>query len=134
MPEVAKERTNWRDSGLSDRHRQWGESSPILDLDFIVAEYDYYKAIALVEYKHEYAKKLKRNAPAYRVLIDLANRARIPAFSVRYTGDYSSWYVVPLNRLALKWVPKRVTMSEQKYVDLLYRMRGREPDPWEALQ
>ena len=127
MAEVRQERTGWRDQALSERHRKWGWDCPVVDLDFLVVEYDKGKAVAVVEYKHEKAEPQYASHPSYQAMIDLGNRAELPVMAVRYTGDFSQWCVVPLNGIAKKWLPKRTEMTEREWVTLLYNLRGYDP-------
>ena len=127
--DVRPERTGWRDEQISLRHRQWGFDVPALDLDFLLLEYDRGKACALVEYKHELAAPLRRGHPSISALADLATRATVPAFIVRYAMDFSWYYAIPLNDQAKALLPESRRMSEKEWMGLLYRMRGREsPD------
>ena len=123
------ERSGWRDAGISMRHRFWGYDCPAIDIDFILAEYDNGKAVALIEYKNEHAKPQKiEGRKQYAVLMDLCdrgNRGELPLFSVRYKDDYSRFLVVPINDGAKKIIPKRTVMKELEYVTFLYRIRGR---------
>jgi hypothetical protein len=129
VPEVRKEKTGWRDQGISERHRRWGWDCPALDLDFLVLEYDRGKAAALVEFKNEHSAPQFPTHPSYRALIDLGNRAGIPVFGVRYADDWSWWRVTPLNGLAKKHVPKQIRMPEKQWITLLYQIRGTEVPP-----
>lgn len=124
MREVRPERTGWRDEALSRRHRQWGWDCPAIDLDFLFLEYDKGKASAIVEYKNESAKPQYASHPTYQALIDLGNRAHLPVFVCRYNTDFSQWKVMPLNGLAKIYVPTRMAMTEQEWVQLLYKIRG----------
>lgn len=126
MPEVRAERTGWRDAALSERHRHWGWDCPAVDIDFLLVEYDHGKACALVEYKHERAAIQDARKPTYQALIDLGDRAGIPVLFCRYADDFSAWTVTPLNQVAMKFVPKRVTLDEAGWVKLLYRIRDNE--------
>jgi len=127
MPEVAKERTGWRDLGLSERHRMWGWNCPAVDLDFLFLEYDQGKASAIVEYKHEQAKwPADARHPTYQAMVDLGDRAGVPVFAVRYKADFSRYRVVPLNGRARDWLPETNTMLECRWVSLLYKIRGRD--------
>ena len=123
MREVRKERSGWRDSALSARHRQWGWDCPAIDIDFLMIEYDRGKASAIVEYKNEHAAPQFINHPSYRALIDLGNKAGLPVFACRYSSDFLNWCVTPLNNFAVKFCPKQTTMTEQEWVALLYRTR-----------
>ena len=124
MREVKKERTGWRDLRLSERHRRWGWNCPAVDLDFLFLEYDKGKAVALVEYKHEYAPPQRSTHPTYQAMIDLGDRASVPVFAVRYANDFSWWRVISLNNCARVWVPARLVLTEREWVTLLYLIRG----------
>ena len=101
----------------------------MIDIDFLALEYDKGEPVALVEYKHENAKRCFSTHPSYRALINLGNRAGLPIFAVRYAEDFSWWLVVPLNDEARKYLSGRKEMTEREWVELLYRMRGLElPD------
>lgn len=127
MPEVRVERTNWRDEGLSKRHRKWGWDCPALDIDFLMLEYDRGKASALVEYKNEHAAPQYPSHPSYQALIDVGNRAGLPVIACRYTDDFKKWTVTPLNGIATQYVSRKTEMSESEWVSLLYHIRGNEP-------
>lgn len=122
--DVKKERSGWRDLGLSDRHRRWGWDCPAVDLDFLFLEYDKGKAVALVEYKHEKAAPQFASHPTYQAMIDLGNRASVPVFACRYKNDYSEWIVTPLNHIAKGYLPEKKIMSEAEWVTFLYKVRG----------
>ncbi len=134
MKKVREERSRWRDHRISERHRTWGYDCPALDLDFVMLEYDTGKAAALVEYKHEDAAPIRGAHPSLRAICDLANRASVPAFVVRYADDFTWWYVIPLNDLARSLQAEEVFLSEEQWVALLHRCRGREmPPDWQRL-
>lgn len=124
--EVRAERTGWRDDRISLRHRAWGFNDPVVDVDFLLLEYDRGKACALVEYKHELAMPLRRCHPSVSALADLATRATVPAFIVRYADDFTWFQVNPLNEKARSILPEAARMDEKDWVRLLYRLRGRE--------
>jgi len=124
MPEVAQERTHWRDLKLSERHRLWGWDCPGIDIDFLFLEYDKGKAVALVEYKHEHAKPQERKHPSIMAMVDLGDRAGVPVFGVRYADDFSWWTITSLNVSARELVPEQTTITEKEWVTLLYKMRG----------
>lgn len=125
MTEVRKERTGWRDEALSARHREWGWDCPAIDIDFLMVEYDLGNPVAIVEYKNEHAAPQKASHPSYRAIIKLGDLAGRPVFAVRYADDFSWFLVVPLNGVAKNFMPDRQKMSEQEWVSLLYRLRGR---------
>ena len=123
--QVSPERTGWRDEGISRRHREWGLDCPAIDIDFLLIEYDYGKAMALVEYKHEYAKEQHSTHQSYKALIDLGDRAGIPVFATRYANDYSWWKVTALNEYARSYIPECSTLTEDEWVRLLKRVRNK---------
>jgi len=127
---VRQERSGWRDMALSERHREWGFDCPMVDIDFLVVEYDSAKAKAIIEYKHELAKPANPKDASYRALRNLANKAQLPFFAVRYTEDFSNFLVVPLNKLAKSFLAKREDFDELDFVSFLYRLRGRSI-PWQ---
>ncbi len=125
VPQVRQERTCWRDLELSLRHKRWGWNLPAVDLDFLLLEYDRGKAVAIVEYKHEYALPQIATHPSYQAMIDLGTRAGIPVFACRYKSDFTLWNIVPLNNEAKKWMPNgRMLLTERQWVTFLYKIRG----------
>lgn len=130
MPEVKQERTGWRDEALSKRHRSWGWDTPMVDIDFLVTEYDRGQPIAIIEYKNEYAKTQYSSHASYRSIKILCDRADIFFFAVRYASDFSWWKVISLNIKARKFLAADQQMlDEQQYVSFLYKLRGLEmPD------
>ncbi len=129
MNAVREERTCWRDERVSLRHRQWGFDCPALDIDFLMLEYDTGKAAVLVEYKHEDAQIVRVGHPSIQAIIDLANRAGVPAFVTRYADDFSWWHPIPLNAPARELCPQSRNLTEHEWVELLYRSRGRQTPP-----
>lgn len=129
MPEVRKERSGWRDLGLSLRHKLWGWNCPANDIDFLMVEYDMAQPVGIVEYKNEHADPQTMNIdhPSMKAIAELANgyRAGIPFFFVRYTDDYHGYFVTPVNARARQWLPTRTDMTEREWVTLLYHIRGR---------
>ena len=121
--EVKKERTGWRDEGISRRHREWGLDCPAVDIDFLLIEYNYGIAKGLVEYKHERAEEQHSTNSSHKALMNLGDRAGVPVFAVRYANDYSWWKVTALNKYAKKYIPTCETMTEEGYVDLLRLLR-----------
>jgi hypothetical protein len=118
---VRVEQTGWRDLSLNNRHRLWGWDCPATDIDFI--EYTGGRPVALVEYKSAGAE-VNFDGHNLRALVELANRAGLPAYLVRYKSDFSLWQVLPLNAKARAYVPRPAVMTELGYVTLLYRLRG----------
>jgi hypothetical protein len=129
MKEVKKERTYWRDSGLSERHRKYGWNCPAVDIDFLLIEYDKGKAVALVEYKNELAIPQYASHPSYMAIIDLGNKANIPVFACRYASDFSWFKVVPLNSIAKTKINNTIIMNEHEYISFLYQLRGYKVHP-----
>jgi len=121
---------------LSDRHRLWGTNCPMVDIDFLVTEYDHAKPKALIEYKHEKANvdftnlnNLGMAPQSYEALNKLATQGNIPFFVVRYNDTFSIWNITPMNKLATIWcqyLKRNKTLLENEYVDFLYILRERE--------
>jgi len=131
MKTVKKEQTAWRDERISLRHRQWGYDCPALDIDFLMLEYDRGRAVAVVEYKHEDAQIVRLGHPSIRAITDLADRAGVPAFVVRYADDFSWFYPTPLNDRARGICAGGQRLTEHQWVVVLYRCRGRPmPSEW----
>jgi len=97
----------------------------MIDIDFLVLEYDTGEPVALVEYKNEHARLQHTGHPSYQALIKLGDKAGIPVFGVRYADDFSWWKVTSLNWTARKHIPKPKIMDEYDYVSFLYGLRGR---------
>lgn len=132
--QVRQERTNWRDEGLSERHRLWGWDCPAIDIDFLALEYNKGKAVALVEYKNEHARKQDYSHPSYRALVDLGDKATLPVFVCRYSDNFMRWEIDPIGKVATRKfeehkIPSRVTLTEKRYVKFLYWLRGAEAPP-----
>ena len=120
------ERTGWRDESISARHRTWGVACTAVDLDFVLVEHRSGMPNAIVEYKHERARKQYSSNPNYRALINLGNASNIPVLACRYKNDFSKFIVTPLNTKAGEYVSPQTTFSENDYVRLMYEMRGYE--------
>ena len=126
---VKEERTGWRDQRISTLHRSWGYDCPALDIDFLMLEYDRCVPSALVEFKHENAPPIRMEHPSVRTLKELAHRARIPFFLVRYADNFSWFHVTPGNDEACPFIPEPAHLNELEWIKLLYRCRGRNvPD------
>lgn len=129
---VKGERTGWRDMAISQRHRMWGFNCPAADIDFLLIEYSAGKAKALIEYKHEGARinfeedNVGMHPKSYSALCDLANRANLPFFIIRYAENFRFWQVIPYNSYAKVWLAKEEVMTEKEYVTFLYKLRGSE--------
>ncbi len=124
MSELREERTQWRDLGLARRHSKWGFDYPPVDLDFLFLEHSNGKAHAIIEYKSEHSRKRYASSPVYQALIDLCNKAAIPAISCRYSDDYSTYKATPLNVYARNYLHETKDLSEAEWVSLLYEIKG----------
>jgi hypothetical protein len=76
---VRQERTGWRDQEISERHRLWGASCPVVDLDFLLTEIHVGEPMALVEYKHFGARPIDPRPAVFTALRNLADLAAIPS-------------------------------------------------------
>lgn len=130
---VRQERSGWRDEAISHRHREWGYNCPCVDLDFVVAEYNYGKPVAIVEYKNRHYNQANTSDPTYQALIDLANGyegGALPFFIAVYDSE-DWWFVVhPLNEAARKHYAHCVgeALNEQRFVKSLYLLRKAKLD------
>jgi hypothetical protein len=122
---VRPNRNGARDLSYSDRHRSYGDDVPCTDIDFL--EYRQEEACALIEMKHEGETQLRDTNR--RPLVDLANRASIPAILCVYSADFSRFTATALNGRArsLLGTDGPSQMNERQWVTLLYRLRHRRP-------
>jgi hypothetical protein len=127
-PPVKPEHTGWRDAALSRRHREWGYDAPFSDIDWMGFEFSQSKVMAIFEYKRQpldWPPDLKH--PTMVALRDLADRAGLPLFVVRYSKDLH-WYepVCASNVAHQGWAAyHRSRMDEAHYVAFLYELRAR---------
>ena len=128
----SKERTNWRDQALSNRHRAWGFNCPAVDLDFVMSEYNHGVPVALIEYKERHAKKPDLSHPSYASMKSLADdrHTPIPFFIAAYCQRTWTFKVFPLNDSAeQKLAPyKDKILSEQQFVEIITRLRKKALD------
>lgn len=138
---VRLERTGWRCEKISARHREWGYDCPAVDLDFMVAEYNHGKPVALIEYKDRRARQPDLRHATYRALASLANGyidlspdgpvpKPLPFLIAIY--DSTDWWfrVIPVNERArehYRHVLDKV-ITEQRFVRSLYLLRKRVLD------
>jgi hypothetical protein len=121
-----QERTGWRDAEVSARHRHWGMNCPAVDLDFLMVEYNLGKPVALVEYKHHYARTPNLLHPTYRAIRMLADGYRddpLPFIVAFYWSDIWAFRIVPVNEVAERHFKFNEHVSEREFVSRLYRMR-----------
>lgn len=130
-PAVKEEQSHWRDLALNDRHRKWGWDCPATDIDFIVnfLEYDHRIAVSLIEYKKNTAPFLPSDDANIKALENLANRAGISLFGVRYDEAFIDFITTPCNSLAKRILSTDKVYTELEFVTFLYKLRGRQiPD------
>ena len=123
---VADERSDWRDSGLSRRHRDWGYDCPCLDIDGLVVEYDRAEPKALIEYKHAAHGPVSVTSTNRKALARLGDRAGVPFLLVMYRREPWQFWVTPANDVARRASTTTHGMSERQFVTLLYRLGARE--------
>ncbi len=119
----------WRDQEISLRHREWGYNCPAVDLDFVVAEYNHAKPVAIVEYKHIAAELPSLDSdPTLKALVALADgyRARaLPCLIAVYDPAHWSFRVFPLNAAAREHYAhvNGTVLTERRFVRSLYLLR-----------
>jgi hypothetical protein len=129
-PIVQPERTGWRDTSLSLRHRLWGKNCPATDIDFL--EYDSGRGVALCEWKHERAAPYESLDANMRARRHLADAAKLPFFVIIRADDCSWFEVIPENNKAEEIMARADITdksyraeSEVEFVGFLYWLRGR---------
>ena len=127
---IRQERTGWRCQAISERHREWGFNCPAVDLDFLMAEYNYGKPVALIEYKDRRARLPDIRHATYRALAALANgyaEGALPFIVAFYDPDAWWFRVIPVNQAAIEHYRHCMddVLSEQRFVKSLYLMRKR---------
>jgi Holliday junction resolvase len=128
---VKQQMTTGEDISMRIRHRWWGWNIPGTDIDDIpFIESDHKKAVMLIEYKKENAPEVYRTDSQIQVLQDVADRAGLPFFVVRYARDYSWIIVKPINQIAYKTIPNwnGKEFTEIQFVAWLYRIRHRDQE------
>jgi hypothetical protein len=125
-PQRRERDTGWRDLALSERHRQWGDALPAVDLDYVLVEYDAGGPVCLIEYKLGRPRRFDLDCePSLKALARLGDRACLPVFLTWYAPACWRFWPIPLNNLARKALPNDGPMTELEYVTWLYRLRGR---------
>lgn len=130
---VRQERTGWRCQDISERHRKWGYNCPAVDLDFVVAEYNHGKPVALIEYKNrrfDAANTAQQTYSALKALADGYVDGPIPFLIAIYDSDDWWFRVQPINYRAREYYRHCLgeAISEQRFVRSLYLMRKKVLD------
>lgn len=121
---------------LSDRHREWGDDCPMVDLDFLMCEYNHGIPVAIVDYKFYGAELSQTSTRTYETLsgfYDIEQR-QIPFMVARYWPGIWAFKVKPVNDAAgaffervkpglLAGYGEWVHLTEYQFVWLLYRLR-----------
>lgn len=118
------ERSGWRDEEISARHRAWGVNCPAVDLDFLMVEYNVGAPVALVEYKHHRAQEPNLKHATYLALVDLADSAGLPFVVAFYWPKAWTFRVLPINGFAKRTYSGKGLLSERRFVESLYHLRG----------
>lgn len=131
MARVKREFMGFRDAWISDRHRRWGKDAPMVDIDFLVIDYDRCQVRALVEYKCGVRDDGIATAPPdfaranYQTLINMADRLSVPMFVVYYDRARITFTVYPANRWAQHLTTTPKIFSEVEWVERIYALSGR---------
>lgn len=138
----AEERSGWRDEALSLRHRLWGvagtsENLPMVDLDFLLIEYDKARPVGMIDYKFRDAPADvpdEPDHPSYRAVAWLADGRSLPFAIVFYRKDPWQFSVQPVNAAARTlYLHPRKLLDERTFIRSLWAMRGR-PVPEQVLE
>jgi hypothetical protein len=123
---------------LSDRHREWGDDCPMVDLDYLLVEYNHGTAVAIVDYKFHRAVLDRTNRKTNSTLSGLYDAAgrQLPFFIARYWPDTWAFRLKAVNGSAIEWLDgvlaelapdlrgmEWIDLTEHQYVYLLYRLR-----------
>ncbi len=121
----------FRDEWISNRHRSWGKNAPMVDIDFLVVEYDSCIVRAVVEYKCAIRDDGLPTPPPdfsranYKTLINMADRLGIPMFAVYYDRARITFRVFPANGWARRLTPVPQIFSELEWVTRIYALTMR---------
>jgi hypothetical protein len=114
------------DETVSHRHRHhYGYNCPAVDVDHLLIEYDHGRPVALIEHKRKSAPLVPSDHPSMQAIRAIADAYGIPFLYARYNERFT-YRVTPMNDHAREYVPETATLSEQDYVSMLYRLRGRK--------
>lgn len=121
---------------LSDRHRDWGDDVPVVDLDYLMAEFNHGVPVAIVDYKYHAADLAKTSAKTHETLSGFYDEQgrQIPFLIARYWPETWAFKVNPVNEAATAFFervqPKLLAeygewihLTEYQFVWLLYRLR-----------
>jgi len=122
-----QERSGWRDEWISRKHREWGSSLGLVDIDWLVIEYSEKTPKAIIDYKNSAIKEINLNESIYVVQRKLGDMAGLPAFIVWYSKDPIWFKILPLNSFAKNYIGRPCfEMTEEEYVAFLFEIRGRQ--------
>lgn len=120
------------DRMLSERHYEWGQDCPAIDLDFMLIEFNHGVPVAVVDYKYHAADISRTNQRAYEAISRLHNEdgRQIKFFIAKYWPETWAFRVLPVNESAKTWAFNHsdrwegwCDFTEQGYVRVLYKLR-----------
>lgn len=123
--------SGWRDESLSVRHSSWGFDAPAPGMTFPMIEYDRGEPLAVISYirRGVHLPTGADVAQAYRAFGSLYRETgeQQPFFTVMYDPRNWSYKVFGHNESARSFLDAAgwVKMTEQQFVNNLYRLRGR---------
>jgi hypothetical protein len=108
--------------------KYYGFSCPATDIDLAVVHQATQQVTALIEYKHY---KHRKHPKAYKgfvngAIVDLADRAGIPCFGMRYWPSKWGYEPHPANSYARTYISTPTRLPEQEYIHLLYKLVGKD--------
>ena len=84
--------------------------------------------IAMVEARHESAALGDINAdPGMQAVVEVANKAMLPLFGMRYPTGNAWITLAPLNRIAMKVIRKPTMMNQAEFLRFRAQLAGGTP-------
>jgi hypothetical protein len=130
---VRLERSGWRDEEFEQWHARNLFRLPAGVGTLFFLEYDKSLPVALVDYVPKVYSKSNLNNLKYKAIINMCDKAGIFFFNAEFSEDLTTWTIGPCNDKAKVCLSSKTEMKEKEWVDLLYKIRGRnmsEEEDW----
>jgi len=84
--------------------------------------------IAMVEARHESSALVNINTdPGMQAVVEVANKAMLPLFGMRYPTGNAWITLAPLNRIAMKVIRKPTMMNQAEFLRFRAQLAGGTP-------